>query len=100
MNKYLCSLEKRKTAIKNGVREFSYHRIKCINPKINLENLEQLIKVLIFKQQYESIKYQLELNVEFTKETPSESKTISNWFNSGQFFGVAQNNAFSKGRVA
>ena len=33
MNKYLRSLEKSKTAIKNGVREFPYNRNIFIDPK-------------------------------------------------------------------
>ena len=84
-NKHICIYERTKTSINGDAIQYKFYEIETIDPKLFLKTVRKLVKYLIKKQNFDNVKYQLELMVEFKKETPKEIKYISNWFNSGKF---------------
>ena len=89
-NKHICKYERTKTPINGNAIQYKLHEIKTSDPKIFLKTVRKLVKYLIKKQIFNNVKYQLELIVEFKKETPKEIKYISNWFNSGKFAALSR----------
>ena len=82
---FICKYERTKTSINGNAIQYNFHEIDTVDSKLFLKTVRKLVKYLIKKQNFDNVKYQLELMVEFKKETPKEIKYISNWFNSGKF---------------
>ena len=84
-NKYKCNCIESQSAVNGLFKEYKYNNIDTSNYKEYLETIKNHVRDQLTKQKNDSLKYQMNIQVEFFKDTAGGIETIESWFNSGIF---------------
>ena len=84
-NKYKCNYNESQSAVNGLFKEYKYNNIDTSNYKEYLEIIKNHVRDQLTKQKNDSLKYQMDILVEFYKDTAGGIETIESWFNSGIF---------------
>ena len=84
-NKYKCNCIESQSAVNGLFKEYKYNNIDTSNYKEYLETIKNHVRDQLTKQKNDSLKYQMNILVEFFKDTAGGIETIESWFNSGIF---------------